>query len=176
MSKKTSKKKTTSNQEEAKKDFEEGMFFFNMRDVNNALQYFLKAVEKDPNYIEAWKRLVWLHQLRQDFQKVLDILEKLTELDPHDQNSAENLLVHILKVYKKDEDKSAGLSRLNNWLNTTFQKMNKDAKICHLIGSVCNVFEDYESAVKYYEIALKLEPNDAETLQLLNKAKSKLKK
>lgn len=176
MSKKTSKKKTQSLKDAAKRDFEEGMFYFNKRDMDNALQFFLKAVEKDPNYIEAWKRLVWQYQFRQDFKKVLDILEKLTELDPHDHDNAESLLIHILKVYKKDEDKASGLNRLKKWLETTFQKMENNAKLCHLVGSVLNILGDHTAAIKFYEEALKFDPNDAETKEQLKQLKLKLDK
>jgi Tfp pilus assembly protein PilF len=69
MSKKTSKKKTQSLKDAAKRDFEEGMFYFNKRDMDNALQFFLKAVEKDPNY-KKLGRGSWQYQFRQDFKKV----------------------------------------------------------------------------------------------------------
>ena len=50
--------------------------------------------------------------------------------------------------------------------------MEKNVNLCHLVGNVFKKLGDYESEIKCYEEAIKIDPNNSESLKLLNKVKT----
>jgi TolB-like protein/DNA-binding winged helix-turn-helix (wHTH) protein/Tfp pilus assembly protein PilF len=87
---------------EAHEDYLKGRFFFNKRNSNeNAVRYFRRAIEKDPNYPLPYTGLADLYQVSENPQLAREAVQKALQLD--DQlAAAHNSLAGIL--YRVDRD------------------------------------------------------------------------
>lgn len=56
-----------------------------MNDVNNAAEYFLKAINEDPGHFKSWIKLVELKIVAQDWQAALEIAERASEIVNHEE-------------------------------------------------------------------------------------------
>ncbi|RKX70749.1 hypothetical protein DRP43_03075 [candidate division TA06 bacterium] len=77
---------------------EAGKFYFLNQKYNEALLYFMKAIEIEPDNIEALYSVGILYESINEFDKAMDYFKKVVGLSP-DHNDA---LVHINKISKNE--------------------------------------------------------------------------
>lgn len=88
--------------EEARKYFDKAAEYENKNDLDNAKEYYLKAIKKDSKYVEACDNLGLVYRRLGEFDKAINYYKKSIELYPDGQMAHQNLaaVYSILKDYK----------------------------------------------------------------------------
>jgi tetratricopeptide (TPR) repeat protein len=97
---------------EAKKYFDKAAEYSDKQDYNKAEKFYLKAIKKDPKYIEAYDNLGLVYRRIGDFDKAVEFYKKSIELYPSGQMSHQNLAV----VYVVQKDYNSAIQEYNELL------------------------------------------------------------
>jgi len=125
-----------------------------LRDYPTAIKYCSKAIEQDPNYLEAHFNLAFSYQNIQNFDSSLYHFLRVIEINP-DYNKAYELLNQLLQKHNKiPEGINALLKIVDN---------SKNPKPIYV--SIANLYSieakgDYNSSIKYFEKAFDYDRND----------------
>ncbi len=87
-----------SNKNKLTEYIEAGKFYFLNQKYNEALQYFMKAIEIDPDNIEALYSVGILYEGINEFDKAMGYFKKVVGLSPGHSDA----LVHINKISKNE--------------------------------------------------------------------------
>ena len=87
---------------EAQEYFDKAEEYGKVKDFENAKKYYLKAIKKDPSFVEAYDNLGLVYRRLEDFNKAIEYYKKSIELYPEGEMAHQNLAV----VYTLQEDYS----------------------------------------------------------------------
>jgi len=121
------------------------------KQYDNALPYFDKVLEIDPQNLDALKAKGFILIFTRDFEEASLILDKVLELDPNDRRSLE-LKVVALGSIGKSEDTEPFLLRIS--------EINQNIESLISKGREYYESSELEEALSYYDSALKLDPDN----------------
>ena len=75
--------KYTSTNSKAIKSYEKALLFYDARDNENALKELQAAVDKDPNFVEAWTMLGYVYSDMKQYDKAIESLQKAIVINPN---------------------------------------------------------------------------------------------
>lgn len=133
-------KKSLSDNIQAKREYNIGINYFKANDYANALQYFKKAVEIDPEFVFAWDNLGLCHRKLGNFDAAIEAYKKSIKLDPAGVMPRQNIAYAYIgkKDYKKAIDCYNDLAKLDK----------NDPEIFYGIGAIYfEHLKDYEKAL-----------------------------
>ena len=156
------------------------------KDGTRAIYYYTKAIEADPDYIEAYLNRGEMYYYVNEHEKALADFDKVIELRPKEDKAyyfkglllnddgnynkaIENLNTAINlndKAYEYYEARSTAYEQINEYekafedINTAIKLNQKSAKLYNLRGRLHEHFERTDDAINDFKIATKLDPND----------------
>ncbi|TDL99532.1 MAG: hypothetical protein C4K58_06450 [Flavobacteriaceae bacterium] len=134
---------------EAIKQYDKGIVFLKKEDYKNALPFFQKAVEIDPNFAFAWDNLGLCHRKLMDLDAAIFAYNKSLELDPNGKMPLQNL--PIVYVYKKEYQKAIDMFERLGELDPN------NPEVYYGIGVIYfENLKDYEKALDYMSKAYNL--------------------
>jgi protein O-GlcNAc transferase len=134
-----------------------GMIYFNLNDMKNAEKNCLVALELNPNYGKAYANLALINTVTGDIQTSIRYFEKALELTPNAASTHINFgsLLQKLGYIKKAQQ------HFNTALVEASTAMSY--AIFNNLGSCSSDLANNHQAQKYYNMALKINPDAAET-------------
>jgi len=145
----------------------EGWRLWGQRKLAEAEEKLSQAVKKDPTNANAWNGLGWAQQNRGKLADAEQSFRKCLAIDPK-QAGAWNGLGWIAKI-RKDPDKAIGY-----WQKAVEALPGASAALNGLTTTLVELGR-YQEAVKYYEMWLKAEPDNARVKAGLEKARKAAK-
>ncbi|EPF37375.1 tetratricopeptide repeat protein [Treponema denticola] len=156
------------------------------KDGTRAIYYYTKAIETDPDYIEAYLNRGEMYYYVNEHEKALADFDRIIELSPQSDKAyyfkgllfnddgnynkaIENLNTAISlndKAYEYYEARSTAYEQINEYekafedINTAIKLNQKSAKLYNLRGRLHEHFERTDDAINDFKIATKLDPND----------------
>ena len=124
----------------------------------------LKADQEVSRQISYLGQLVGLYRQNRDSEKEIEALKRLAEITPPDQATA--IWTEIALLYEKIEDAEGRLTAWKNLADKLPEGLPK-ANVYKIIGRILAGEEKYDQAREAYQAALKIAPNDTNTLMNL---------
>ncbi|MGQ9693959.1 MAG: tetratricopeptide repeat protein [Thermodesulfobacteriota bacterium] len=91
--------------QEAIKNFNTGVNFYQQRDLAQAMQAYKKALQYDPHFLEAYNNLALIYQEIGDLNQARETLQRATEINPNYEKAWNNLGVVLLVQNRFNEAK-----------------------------------------------------------------------
>ena len=121
-------------------------------DKNIVLSDFDKAIELNPNYIDAIRYRMYIFEQMGEYEKTIDNCSKLVELEPVWDNYC--LYIRYLVDYANEYQKALEIC------NKAFELFEPDAQIYNQRGSVFYNMKEYDKAIADYKKAVELNPEE----------------
>jgi tetratricopeptide (TPR) repeat protein len=161
-----------------KKYFEEGNKFYDEQNYEKALDCFQKAIELNPQYAEAYKRIGNIYFALQDYEKVIKYNKKAIKYKPDyiDAYFNAGLACHykqdynnVIKYFKKVIELDPNETEAYNYIGVAYiQKYEDDIAIEYFKKGI---EQNPNDAYAYFSIGLVYNnKNDAKTIEYLQKA------
>jgi Flp pilus assembly protein TadD len=135
--------------------FNSGVTFYNQKEFSKAIQAYQKAIELDPNYVEAYNNLGIIYQMMGDVDRAFGAYQKATEISPRYEKGYNNLGILLLLKGRYEEALEA------------FQKVlaiNPNNIESHInLGILFKKKGQWDEAIESYQKALAIEPLHRET-------------
>jgi tetratricopeptide (TPR) repeat protein len=125
-----------------------------LRDYPTAIKYCSKAIEQDPNYLEAHFNLAYSYAAISDFDNSLNHFIKVLEIDPN-YNKAYEMLIQLLEKNNKIME---GVDALLVVAEKSKNPKNIYINIANLYSLKSN--GDYTLSIKYFEKAYQYDTTD----------------
>lgn len=138
------------------------------KDINLAIWYYLRAIQLDRNFEEALYHLANAHFLKKDSKGCEYYLNKVIEIRPYNPKSYINLGKH----YALLKDYGDAIINFKKALNLNPKEINAYLNIGHVYFNK----GEYKEAMDYYSNVLKIDSNNEEAKQWIEKAINKIKK
>lgn len=122
-----------------------------VRDYDKSIYYYLKTIEKNPNHIESYVNLANAIK-KNDSNKAIEYLIKAYKINPKEENLLLSLAQSYKDIYKNDES----IKILNELLNNNPLNSEAYSQMAMNYMDLCQ----YEKALKYYDLALKIKPDN----------------
>jgi tetratricopeptide (TPR) repeat protein len=139
-----------------------GKALLHKKRFDEALDNLLKAIQIDPNYIEARLNLGFVYETNGDTDKAIEQYRKAIQINPSFAKAYNNLGVSLLKQDKTDEaiQNIQKALQLDPGLAAAYMNM----------GTALAEQNKFEAAIEYYNKALQINPNIARVQFLLGDA------
>jgi Tfp pilus assembly protein PilF len=135
--------------------FNLGVESYHRREISKAVQAYQKAVEIDPNYIEAYNNLGVIYQELGNFDKALQAYQKALEINPRYEKTLNNLGILFFLSERYEQSIEA------------FEKalaINPDNVESHInLGILFKKRGQVDRAIESYQKALTINPLNGET-------------
>lgn len=144
-------------------NFEDAIIWYNQafelsknKAFDEAIESFEKAVMLDPNFIDAWFGLGYVHDIKKDYDEAIMCFQEALKLDPENEAIKKKLayvfssLVFISQNAEKDEE----------WYEELLQQDLRDYNSWFKLGSYCSSQGRLDEAMKCYQSCIKLEIGD----------------
>ncbi len=141
-------------------NFEEAIIWYNKafelsknKAFDEAIESFEKAVMSDPNFIDAWFGLGYVHDIKKDYDDAIMCFQEALKLDPGNEAIKKNLayvfssLVFISQNAEKDEE----------WFEELLQQDLRDYNTWFKLGSYSSSQGRFDEAIKCYQSCIELE-------------------
>ncbi|WP_135605447.1 tetratricopeptide repeat protein [Methanococcoides sp. NM1] len=118
----------------------EGLAFYELNEYDKALEYFDKALEINPDYVDAWNNKGLTLNKLNEFENASESFDKALDINPDDADLWNNKgnTIKNLANYNSDYTRTV----------TTYAKMQ--------------VINQYKESITYFDKALEIEPNHAD--------------
>jgi tetratricopeptide (TPR) repeat protein len=153
--------------EEAQKLFEQAENFVTIENYGEALAYFDRALQKDPNFLEAWTDKGACHYKLKEYSEALRAFNQALAINarkglPRDFDLLYNIGVALFYLERPEE--SVGMFR--EALEVAREKSNDEeiAKAANWLAWVLAHLNKDEEALDIIDIAYKLQPQDSTIL------------
>ena len=129
------------------------LLYYNEVDDNIALSDFDKAIELNPNYIEARKYKTYIYERLGEYEKIISEYEKIIEIEPAIENY--DFYLRYLNTYIENGSKIA-----LKVCEKIFELFPASDKLYELRGSTYYNLKDYNNAISDYKKAVELCPKE----------------
>ena len=142
--------------------------FLDMMEYHAAIDFYLKAISKNPKQRDIQKRIGYAYFQLEKFDDALQSIKK--ELKSHpDNEDAYNLLIYILFRLDKLDDANNFLESYGFPINLTENNLHIGGLGCFILGMHFKEIKEYDKAIKYFRKALKKDYESVKCLaQLLD--------
>jgi tetratricopeptide (TPR) repeat protein len=130
--------------------FQRGYNAQRLKDLDNAIQYYEKAIEFNPNMAEAYYNLGLVYGDKGNIDKAIQFYKKVVELKPQDSDAYTNLGVTY--------GKNGNLDKAIQFCQKAVELSPQDFEAYTNLGTAYQNKGDFEKAVQSYEKAIKLNP------------------
>ncbi len=135
------------------------LFFHIQKDYDKAEEYYKKALEIDPKYVNVLCNYAsFLGEIRKDYDKAEEYYKKALGLDPKYVNVLGNYALFLSEI-RKDYDKAEEYYK---------KALGLDPKYVNVLGNYAQLLndirKDYDKAEEYYKKVWEIDPKDATNL------------
>jgi tetratricopeptide (TPR) repeat protein len=147
-----------SSQSTAKEWYSKGIELKGKKDYEGALAAFKSAISKKADYNEAYYQAGWCCNELEKYEDAVDLLKKFTpKTDDEKKNRSNELGLSYYKLQKATE----AIIEYKN----TIELFPKDGNALMGLGNVYyEIEEDYDSAIEYFEKAIKEDEEDSKPI------------
>jgi tetratricopeptide (TPR) repeat protein len=147
-----------SSQSTAKEWYSKGVELKGKKDYEGALTAFKNAISKKADYNEAYYQAGWCCNELEKYEDAVDLLKKFTpKTDDEKKNRSNELGLSYYKLQKATE----AIIEYKN----TIELFPKDGNALMGLGNVYyEIEEDYDSAIEYFEKAIKEDEEDSKPI------------
>jgi Flp pilus assembly protein TadD len=135
--------------------FNSGVNFYRQREIAKAIQSYMKVIELNPNYFEAYNNLGIIYQDIGDFEKASELYQKAIEINPRYEKAYNNLGILYLITNRYDE----ALSAFQNAIEINPYNIESNINL----GTLYRRKNELEKSIEYYKKALNINPLHCET-------------
>ncbi|MEM6395355.1 MAG: tetratricopeptide repeat protein [Bacteroidota bacterium] len=137
----------------AEEYFNKGLSFHNVKDFDNAIIWYEKAIEEDDNYAEPLNNLGALLKSKGEYQKAIDFFKRAITLMPNNVNAYYNWgnTLQDLKKYEESIDYYKKATEINPDYANAYNSW----------GNALYALQNYEEAIVYYKKAIEADSNFA---------------
>ena len=147
-----------SSQSTAKEWYSKGVELKGKKDYEGALAAFKSAISKKADYNEAYYEAGWCCNELEKYEDAVDLLRKFTPKTDNEKKNRSNELG--LSYYKLQKTTEAIIEYKN-----TIELFPKDGNALIGLGNVYyEIEEDYDSAIEYFEKAIKEDEEDSKPI------------
>lgn len=122
-------------------------------DNNIVLSDFNKAIELNPNYVEAYQQRIYIYERLGEYEKIISEYEKIIEIEPVIENY--DFYLRYLNTYIENGSKIA-----LKVCEKIFELFPVSDKLYELRGSTYYNLKDYNNAISDYKKAVELCPKE----------------
>ena len=130
-------------------------------DDDIALSDFDKAIELNPNFVDAYKHKTYIYEHNGQYEKIIPIYKKIIELEPTLENY--DYFLRYLNTYIEN-----GSQKALKICEKIFELFPASSKLYELRGSTYYNLKDYDNAIADYKKAVELNPKEY-TLKIILK-------
>jgi tetratricopeptide (TPR) repeat protein len=131
--------------------FQKGYNALEVKEYDNAILYYQKAIELNPNFFAAYYSLGIAYKLKGNFDKAIQSYEKAIELNPNFSDAYYNLGL----AYRSKGD----LNKAIRSYEKAIELDPKDFGSYYNMGFAYNLNGDFDKAIQSYEKVIELNPN-----------------
>lgn len=131
-----------------------------MKKTDEALVEFKKAAKLDKTKFQNWNKIISIYLDKRDFDSALHYTDKSLELFPN--MAMPHFLKGLTLLQMKQGDKA--IKPFNTALELETENPPLQAQVYALLGDVYNTQKNYSYSDSCFDRALKLQPDDASTL------------
>jgi len=135
---------------EAQKWFNRAYDEYQKGNNENAIEYYTKAIELNPDYAKAYNNRGVAYDVLKEYEKAISDYNKAIELNPEDAKAYYNIGL----AYSNLKDYEKAISDYNKAIELN----PEDAKAYYNIGLAYSNLKDYEKAISDYNKAIELNP------------------
>ena len=125
----------------------------NGADNDIILSDFNKAIELNPNYVEAYKYKAYIYEFNGDYEKIIPEYKKIVEIEPTIENY--DFYLRYLNTYIENGSQIA-----LKVCEKIFSSFPLSAKLYELRGSTYYNLKDYDNAIADYKKAVEMCPDE----------------
>ncbi len=137
---------------------------YNEKDVNGALDYLLQASVTFPDNIGVMRRMSLCYMRLQAFNKAIEYLNKILEIDPEDYEAHNALASCYHYGYGVGKDHEKALELYKRAIDLMQNAEHKNWAVYTNMSDLLTAMKRYDEALSYAEKALSIEPNAAYAL------------
>lgn len=138
----------------------QGDFFYAQKQKAEALQAYKKATQVKGDAAKAWNQVLWLELELDKYEDLSNDSQEMIELFPND--PIPYFYNGLANIRQQKNDKAIKVLKRGATISGTQTRVG--AQINSLLGEAYNNQKDYENSDKYFDKAIQLDPNDANTL------------
>lgn len=154
---------------EAERFLKRGSSYFEKEDYDKAIVQFQKAISLEPNYVDALAGLATTYTFKDDYDTAIRYYEEAFKID----NSIPELVSNLILSYNEQQNDEKILETVNRADPKCFDAIDF-AETLNIVGVTYASTNDFESAIKYYKKALKIEPKNKQIRSNLKAAEESL--
>lgn len=140
--------------QEAVKNFNAGVNFYQQRNLGQALQAYKKALQYDGQFLEAYNNLALIYQELGDLDQARETLQKATQINPQYEKAWNNLGIILLLQNRYSEAKEV--------FQKTLQINPRHGESYLNLGVIYRQEGELRKAAECYQKALQLNPERGE--------------
>lgn len=114
--------------------------------TDNALFYFIKALQFNYKNINTLEKIAWIHEQSKNIQLAVRVYSDILKLDDHNPQANEYLGLYYVDLGQRVKAKQlldkAALSNKSTW------------RVQNALGVIADIDKRYPEAIKHYELAL----------------------
>jgi len=131
---------------------------------NEAEGYLQKAIEIHPNYENAYLQLGNINYYKGAYDQAVSYYQQVLRLDPDDPDGQNNMGL-AYREGAKQFGEQGNVSKALEYLKRAQSLLGEnDYETLRLLGVANGTQQNFGEAIRYFEAALKIEPNDANLL------------
>jgi len=149
-------------------NMDKGIELYDLGKYEEAITYFKKALEIDPNNAHALNNIGRAYAQLADYEIAKKYFEQAIQIDPNYQNALSNL-GHVYQILGKYEEAI-------KYYEESLKINPNNIEVIKNTGYTLSELDKHEESIEYFKKALEIDPNDANVLNYMGVELGKLGK
>lgn len=131
------------------------------KDLRLAITYANRAIEKHPNYKNAWLILGNCHNWLQEYESALNAYNNALSIDPNYTEAHTNIAITYRQAGQYYGEQKGDLNKAITYLSKAYELNPNEYETVRLLGVAYGISQNHSKAIEFFTKGTELAPNNA---------------